>query len=419
MSPLRRLARRLRSEEGGWALATTIMVTLLMVSLGLATLAFVDGQTRTSARDRQAESDFNLAEGVFNAQVYILSHAWPESNPSLKPLAPNYPASCTEASASAMCPDSGSLAGSYDTPDFATGLKWTSEVHDNDKGDTPSFYNDNAASDVRWDSNQDHKVWVRAQATIRGRTRVVVGLVQIEQQSEDLPHAAIVAGSLSTGNNGNKDIICTRLPDDVTSKTCTSSSSLADGVLLRCTGGLGTSCQNYRDGQISPDPVQTGYSGSGLSADALDRLRQRAISEGTYYATGCPPSPAGAMVFVEHADCTYTTSTPGPWNSPTSPGMYIVNWGSLHLLGNQIFYGVIYAANAQNAVGCNPGCPVELGGTTLVRGGIQVSGQGGVLAGSSGMNVMADDYAFNSVVSYGAASIVQNKWREIVPRAGT
>ena len=407
---LRRLSRRLAAEEGGWALATTIMVTALMVSLALATAAWVDGQTRTSTRERLNESDFNLAEGLFNAQIYILSHAWPEN-----PTSPAYPSSCTQASNSPLCPDPSSMGGSYSTADYKN-VNWTTEVHDNDKGDSPNFYNDKNPSSALWDSNGDHKMWVRAQATVKGRTRVVLGLVKVELFAESLPTSAIVAGSLSTTNNGNKQIVCTRLPDDPSGHDCTSSSQLAGPVLLRCTGGVGSSCQDFKDGQVSPDPVVTGYTGTGLTPDALDRLRQRAISEGTYYASGCPSSPAGALVFVENGNCSYNNSSPGPWNSATSPGMFVMNQGTLSLTGNQTYYGVIYHANAQGAVGCSPACPVSLNGTVAVRGGIQVAGQGAVMAGSSKINVLFDSYAFTAVRSYGAATIVQNKWREIVHR---
>jgi len=416
---VRRLIRALARDEGGWALATTITLTTLMVSGGLATAAWVDGQTQVSTRERGSESDFNLAEGVFNAQVYILSHAWPESDPTTHPLAPNYPAQCTPSSSSPLCPDATSLGLDYNSPDYGRGITWTTEVHDNDKGQSPDYYDDNNPSQVRWDSNQDNKIWVRAQATIQGRTRVILGLVQVVQQSEDLPQSAIVAGSLSTTNNGNKQIVCTRLPDDTSGKNCNSSSQLAGPPLLRCTGN-GSSCQGYQPGQVAPDKVVTGYTGTGLSADALDRLRQKAIVEGTYYATGCPSTPTGDLVFVENGTCSYNDSNKGPWNTASRPGMFVINQGTLSLSGNQTYFGVIYAQDAQGASGCTPStnAVVYLTGTVGVQGGVQVAGAGCVYLGSSKVNVMFDPYAFNAVRSFGAATIVQNKWREIVPRPG-
>ena len=53
-----------------------------------------------------------------------------------------------------------------------------------------------------------------------------------------------------------------------------------------------------------------------------------------------------------------------------------------------------------------------------MQGGVQVAGAGCVYLGSSKVNVMFDPYAFNALRSFGAATIVQNKWREIVPRPG-
>jgi hypothetical protein len=413
---IRRMAGRLGREEGGWALATTLMVTALMTSTGLATAMWVDGQTKSSTQERLRESDFNLTEGVFNAQIYILSHAWPEVDPTGKSTVPNYPASCTPSSTSPLCPDATSLGGNYTTADYGSTATWTTEVHDNDVGQSADFYDDKNPSPARYDANKDKKVWVRAQATVRGRTRVILGLVQVEEQKEDLPMSALVAGSVSTTNSGNKQIICTRLPNDTSGKDCASSSGLAGPVMVRCTGGIGTACQNYKAGQVAPDSVITGYTGTGLTPDGLDRLRQRAMVEGTYYATGCPSSPAGHMVFIENGNCSWNNSAPGPWNSPDDPGMLIVNTGTVSLNGNRTYFGIIYAQNAQGAVGCTPDCPVHLGGTVAVQGGVQVAGQGAVDAGSSKVNIMFDAYAFNAVTSYGAATVVQNKWREIVRR---
>ena len=42
-----------------------------------------------------------------------------------------------------------------------------------------------------------------------------------------------------------------------------------------------------------------------------------------------------------------------------------------------------------------------------------VDGNGGVLAGSSGTNIVFDPRAFDGARSFGTAGIVQNTWREI------
>jgi len=42
-----------------------------------------------------------------------------------------------------------------------------------------------------------------------------------------------------------------------------------------------------------------------------------------------------------------------------------------------------------------------------------VDGNGGMLAGGSGVNIVFDDRAFQNLKSYGGAGLVQNTWREI------
>jgi len=71
---------------------------------------------------------------------------------------------------------------------------------------------------------------------------------------------------------------------------------------------------------------------------------------------------------------------------------------------------VIYAANPPAS-----GTTVNLGGNTSVVGGINVDGNGTLVAGSSHVNLIFDDFAFSKVTSYGAAHLVQNKWRHFVP----
>jgi hypothetical protein len=416
---IRALHTRMRASaaaEDGWAMVIAIVLATLMTGVGLATYAYVDGQSRGSARERLNESGFNLAEGALTQQMAILTRQWPGSQ------ARQYPVSCPSTTQPHLCPDSGALTGSYASPDYNQGLSWTTEVHDNGQGDSPDFYNDATPDSDRYDENRDGKVWVRAQATIRGRTRVILGLVQVQEVSEQMPRAALVAGSVITGNSGNKDIICTRLPDDPEGKECTpASSGLAGPVKVRCSQSQGSSCLDVRSGQIDPDPVQYDYAGgNSLTEDAIDRLRQRAVEDGTYWANGCPPNPSGAVVFVENGNCSYNNSVPGPCcNSVNKPGLFIIGNGTVSFTGNHTFYGVIYALNRQGATGCTPACPVELGGGITVRGGVQVDGAGGIKAGSNKLNILFDDYAFASITSYGAASLVQNKWREITPRPGT
>src|SRR5207248_8614475 len=98
--------------------------------------------------------------------------------------------------------------------DYSSAPVWNVQVRDNLTGD---FYSDSGtASAPHWDSNGDGKVWVRATATVKNRTRAVVGLIQIDKETEQLPHSTLVAGAMSISNNGNKALICTKLPDNAT-----------------------------------------------------------------------------------------------------------------------------------------------------------------------------------------------------------
>jgi hypothetical protein len=405
-----RLSRRLRGEEG-WAMVVAIMVTALMISMGLATAVVIDSQTQGSARERLDESDFNLAQGALISEMSILTTRWPGGSGAA------FPAQCTPTSISVQCPDPSMLRLSYNSVDYASAPTWNVQIRDNNTA-TPDFYSDSGtAAQPHWDSNGDGKIWVRATATVKLHRQAVVGLIQTTPQLEQLPKSSLIAGSLAISNRGNKALICTKLPDNLNSNNCTSSSSEIGPIQVRCTTYT-TSCLNIRSPinnsvQISPYSVQLGYPAApSLSPDALNRLRARAQADGTYYSGVCAPSmqgpQPGMVVFVDSANCSYVANT--VYNSLATPGVFIINNGTLNLAGTSTFYGVIYGANPPAT-----GTTVNLGGNTSVVGGINIDGNGTLVAGSSHVNLIFDAFAFSKVTSYGAAHLVQNKWRQFVP----
>jgi hypothetical protein len=257
---------------------------------------------------------------------------------------------------------------------------------------------------------------VRASALARGHERTMVALVRTEQQQETLPHNSVLAGRVSISNNGHKAIINTRGNGATTSP-----------VIVRCTPSPGESsaCLGHPLGngsndqssltsllsyQILPNATTTGYAGgAALSADALERLRQAAISDGTYY-TYCPASLAGATVYVDTpSGCSYTGNV--VYNTAAAPGVLIMAQGTLSIAGTVIYHGLIYHANQANATGWL----VQLNGNAEVDGGVVVEGDAGVIAGSSKTNIVFDDMAFQAVRSYGTAGVIQNTWRELTP----
>lgn len=403
-------------EEEGWALVTALVLMLVMGVFAGATLTLSSAQSRTTAAGRSRETAFNLAEAALDAQTFALSQHWPgpggASNVALR-----YPASCTATSSDSRCPNASSMTQLYTEADTVQGVSWNTEVRD-DSGSVGSsqFWSESMLTSApAYDANGDGQLWVRSQAIAAGHRRTLVALVHVEPQSETLPHATLIAGHLDISNMGNKTIIDTE-----------GNSAGTGQVAVRCTpqpgeqeaclghklgsGSQDEQDQNSRlDRQISPNVSTVGYSGGpALTADAIERLRQTAISDGTYFTT-CPPSLAGAVVFIDvSGDCpAYTGRT--TFNSDTAPGVVVITSGSITLGGTTSYYGVIYDANQSS----RSDDVVHVQGNANVVGGILVDGSGGVEAGSSKENVQFDDAAFSAVHTNGTAGVVQNTWREI------
>lgn len=383
---------RLRSEEGV-TIVVAIMLMTLMLMIGLASYAYVDVQQRQSSVERLGESAFNLTEGALNTQAFILSRRWPGLTPQPQ---------CTNAGGGAGCPDNARLMASFTGPDYASGSSWSTTVRDD--GTTPQEFYDAAAVNLQpnYDANANKRLWVRSEGIVAGRRRTLAALVQIETRSEEFPRKTIIAGRFSTSNNGNKTIV-------ETNSTATSPHE----VLLRCADVTVPTCAKYRNDGSRPQVNGTVLGGQFVGKPALDpatveRLKARAEADGTYFPAGqCPSGLAGAVIFVENANCSYTGNA--TINSAAAPGVVIFRDGKLSLGGTTNFHGVIYMLNQADSAEDL----VTLGGNTRVDGGIFVDGQGGIAVGSSGLNLVYTDSAFSSVTSYGTASVVQNSFREV------
>lgn len=431
------MTRRLK-QETGFAVATAIIVMTLMLTLGLATLALVDNQTQQSGRERMRETAYNVAEAALSNEVFTMSQPWPgKASYSLT--------DCTNSSTGTQCPSPANMAQAFQGSDFSSSTVWNVSVRDN-LGSAAAYYRKSVvdttpcpspagagnSAPCRWDSNGDGLLWVRAQATVAGRTRKLVTLARQQQVPITLPFNAVLAGKLSTTNNGLKPIVDEQgcWVTGVESGQCLSAKPGV--VAVRCSLASGTQpspgdpCLGYdpTKGQLSPDLYYTnfqgikdgcanGYTNCALTALQQDALRTRAMALGTYYPDTCPTDLSGAIVFVDNppgGTCSYTG---GDWNTSGTPGMLFINHGTLRLDGNITFFGVVYAANA-NPAPTNAGDIVVLGGTTTIRGPVIVEGPGGVLAGSSKVNIVFDPNAAASLFGYsGSAAISQNSYREL------
>jgi Tfp pilus assembly protein PilX len=415
---------RLRDESGS-AMAAAIMILAIITLLGMVILQTVDVQTHQTGRERAGEMAFNFAESALNAEASLLEQNWPSASTAAYPV-------CTQGSTSSSSCPQGSLATGYTSTYAGSGFgspTWSAQVIDTNVSGVadPSYYSDSILSNgslAHWDSNADNKLWIRAEATIGGQRRIVVGLIGRQSTVVSLPQNVVTSGGISTSNNGNKVIIEATDPN----------SGLSGSVDVRCStsnpGGQGDTCAGWvaSKGQLDPaGNYQTSYVDSGgnyqtLSPTTLNALRQTAQANGTYYAAGqCPPAGTPGLLFIEN-DTTNPCSYNGPssWNSDSAPGAIVVATGTLAFNGNVSFYGILYLADLQGTVPTSGPCTsAQQSGNSVfsVHGGGSLHGAlfvdkcGTVDAGSSAYNLVYDTKAFGGVTTFATPSLAQNTFR--------
>ncbi len=397
-----------RSERGS-ALMTAMLVMIVFMGLGVATLSLVDNQQGESRRERERESSFALAEGVLNSQIFLLSRSWPGRADS------EYP-TCTETTgANPLCPDSATLAQSFDSADFDDGLAWTTEVYDNAAG-AAQYYDDAVVrQQLRWDANRDGIVWVRAQSNVRERRRTLVALIRAERLDTLFPRNVVVANQITVGPNGKQTYI----------------STAGSFAILRCIGPgnvqlTESQCKNWgRPEHVGPAGDVRVIPGQrpALSPETVERFRETAKALGSYHDTcASVQTLTGAVVFIESADnCEFNGPGNTQWNTQANPGVLIVGSGRIAFRGNAMYNGVIYMVNGSDGVGpVLTGTVLTTQGNTCIFGAVVIDGPGGVEVGASNGanrcngNIAYDPNAANNLQAFGTAGIVQNSFREIV-----
>jgi len=420
---------RTRSEQGS-ALVIAIIVMGMMMTLGLAIFAYSDGQTVQTRLERVRELSFNLAERALEQQTFKLSRAWTGSPATAYPgsTIPSGAQSCSSAITFVLCPNSAELISAGDSPDAEAATTWTTIVRDN--GDAVPATNNTgedfysaALVDSRpsWDANKDGVVWVKATATVRGKTRTLVAKVRVESVPLPFPKTSIVANTLVLSNEGNKKIIDTNGPTD----------GEVGPVLLRCPKPTVTGCivsnsgNDYDQGsdpRIDPPSFGRPAADAVVGVETQTALKETARANGTLYDVSCPTDAqlSGAVVYIKAAvgDCSYNIN--GSINSADSPGIIVVESSPtrFELRGNLHFYRLMYFMNLP--VGPPPDKIVlDMDGTIVVHGSIAIDGDGALRVGSSGEggqgepNLSFDQSLFGQFKSYGTAGILQNSWREI------
>lgn len=398
-------------RDDGFVLVTAILVMAICLMVGVAALALVDGQQNSSRQERTTESTFSYAEGVLNTQIFLLSDRWP----ALAEWAYD-PAGCNQATTGKpSCPSSATLAKNLKGVDYAAGVQWATEIHDNLTGNQGQFYDDALVrQQPGWDSNGDGLMWVRASALVRGRRRTLIALVKAEKLDTLFPRNAIVANTLTVAPNGNQTYVDTT----------------GSYVTLHCSNGSGgqlttAQCQQWnRSVQVGPNAVVNVDPNArpALSPETLDRMRDYANASGTYFAN-CPANLTGAVVFIETAttNCDYKSNA--EWNTQANPGVLIIGSGHISFDGTTTYHGVLYHANGSD--GRNPAYNdnvVTVQGNACIDGAVVIDGGGGLKVGASNGsnkcngNIQFEANASNNLHAYGTAGIVQNSFREIVAK---
>jgi Tfp pilus assembly protein PilX len=389
---------RLRDDERGSVLMTAVFVIVVMLGLGLALLSLNDVQAQQSGLERTRDHAFNLAESVLTSEAYALSHTWPST-------ATAAPSGAGAAGVAAPCATSGfaatigatppagsatariqpNLSASYGDTAY-TGATWQANVCD-DVGLTTVWSNSLlASSNVNWDANGNNRMWVRAQSTVKGVTRAVVGLVDVGTTSPLPTSFALINGSMAvdvpTAQASSGDGVL----GGITSLLFGSSHPLAEGrVGVRCgtfsgpqleaclggdlagvSGGLVDSLLGsaFSTNQYTQYPADTA-----VSPETIVQLRSQAIATGTYVAsTAGKTSPTDAALqnctkpagvgpttiwFIEQVGTGDQYCNIPAANFSPAPKMIVIGKGRVVIRGNGSLSNVptlntvVYALNLQ------------------------------------------------------------------------
>jgi Tfp pilus assembly protein PilX len=438
-----------RGDERGTALVIGIMIIVVMMALGLGTFAFVEGQQRASADERVRDSSYNLAESALESAVAYLSVTWPSSTQpwGYKVGQPSGTAgTCGPTSATTdNCPDPSMVttaftqSGAHQT-DYAGAPNWTTTVRDNGTPSTSFYRESSTGTQPEYDANGDGAVWVRAKATVQGRTRILIGLVKAQPKPLPYPRYALFGGGVYINGAAaglTQKIVDTQGSASVPGKvglTCINAMqpAPASGPSM-CPGADPTkgqvqpwtvsTAQPYHqciNETIGPGPINQPCLSINEAADMV-ALRNRAKALGTYYTT-CPTAAqlTGKDVFLDNSSglgCTYSSGT---FNSAASPGMIVIAQGlstpELVFNGTATYYGLIYDADEYQMGTSGAFGDVEINGTAQVVGGAIMDEQNVLgIQSTKSPALIYDPNAWNQLFTTGAIKIVPGTLREVPP----
>jgi hypothetical protein len=392
----------------------SLVILTLMMGMGLAMYSYVDGQAGASAQERLRESAFNQTEGVLDAQTYLLSRYWPGDATAAYPdcTYSNGTTTVTPTGSDAgRCVDPAALATAYTGDDYEAGVTWKTQIRDNggtgqcdgsSQQNCEYFYETaRVAAQPRYDANRDNAIWIRAEATVRQKRRIVVSLVRIDTDPVVFPRSGLATGWFHA-QGGPKPYV----------------SQNGSALLLRCAPISSEDCfDTSKVGQVEgPGPIVGGYqpfadSSHTLPPSDLERLRARARNDGTYNPPGqCPSSFEGAVIFVENANCIINGNL--RINEPPKPsGILVFASGTVRVNGTLDFWGVIWMYNGQ---GQSDPYVFDARGNSRINGSLFIDGRGGFEAGGN-TRISYDANAVGTISGYGVTTRVKSSFRELKP----
>jgi hypothetical protein len=396
------LTRAHLRDQSGSALIGALLVMLVMLPLGLALLSIVDTQARDSGSERTRDRAFNLADSALGSATFNLGRfAWPVSGATAPSNlgATGTAAACGTASygasldaptnpGSATAKLQPNLVASYDDPAYV-GATWQINVCDDDPAAAgPTVWKDALLTRLNYDQNANQQVWVRAQATVAGHTRVLAALVKAAQtpalsskyglmtgrMNAEVTNTAGalltggLVGSLASRMLGTQPLVAAD-PSYVTDPATSGVTAVRCGALDGCLTGTLASVSSLPlfDTLISGGKLVQATSPAATSDAAIAQLKQQAINSGTYVAstagmssTTSPPLcaiPAAAdsttIVYIEAVGdgdqfCRIDVST-----NPSYKAL-VIGHGRVVLRGDDTasggtFTGLVYALNQQRA----------------------------------------------------------------------
>ena len=142
------MTSRLR-DESGIALIQTLLLSLLMVSLGVVLVMQVSGQQRQSFQERTRESSFNLTEAALNAQVAQLARSWPATAAAAA-------TTCDATTGgSSSCPNAAAIANGYSGGDYGSTAANAGRTSVRDNAPGERYWTTAVTSRAAYDANGD------------------------------------------------------------------------------------------------------------------------------------------------------------------------------------------------------------------------------------------------------------------------